>query len=83
MKKPDHQPIQEEYKQVMNSLGRLLDGVLNPGTGPKRTGFALLVFPFGQPNGEHRSNYVSNANRDDMIATLKEFIARAEGRYHE
>ena len=42
-----------------------------------------LVFPFGQPNGKHRANYLSNANREDMLATMKEFIARAEGRYVE
>jgi hypothetical protein len=45
-------------------------------------GFALLIFKFGQ-GADHRCNYVSNAEREDMLATMKEFIAHAEGRYAE
>ena len=72
----------------MRDIAALLDDAFNGpkeqrGPEGKKTGFALLVFPFGQPNGEHRSNYISNANREDMIATLKEFVARAEGRFQE
>lgn len=78
-----HQPIQPEYIEVMRALGRAIDETLNDDEGPKTTGFCLLVFPFGQSNNEHRCNYLSNADREDMIATMKEFIARAEGRYHD
>jgi hypothetical protein len=78
----DHQPIEPRYRELMNEIGELLDQALNP-DGVKRNGFALLVFPFGQPEGEHRSNYISNADREDMLASMKEFIARAEGRYQE
>jgi hypothetical protein len=72
----------------MNAIARVLDETLNGdpatrGPGERKTGFALLVFPFCQPNDEHRANYISNANREDMIAIMKEFIARAEGRYHD
>ena len=79
---PDHQPIQPEYFQVMNEIGHLVADAINP-DGVRRNGFALLVFPFGQPNDQHRCNYISNAVREDMIATMKEFIARAEGTYRE
>jgi len=83
--KREEQPIQPQYRHVMNALAALIDDLLNGQvpTGGTKNGFALLVFPFGQPNDEHRSNYVSNANRDDMLATMKEFIARSEGRYQD
>ena len=75
------QPIQPELRKVMNEIAAAISSAINP-SGQKRNGFALLVFPFGQPNNGHRC-YISNANREDMLATMKEFIARAEGRYHE
>lgn len=41
-------------------------------------GFVLLVFPHdGEPN--RRTNHVSNCGRADMIAAMKEVIARLEG----
>jgi hypothetical protein len=76
------QPIQQEVRQVANEIAGILDRAMNP-SGNKTWGFALMIFPFGQPDGEHRCNYISNADRSDMLATMKEFIARAEGRYHE
>jgi hypothetical protein len=76
---PDkEQPIQEEYQASMRVLAKVLDDYLNP-DGEKKTGFALLVFPFGQPNGKHRANYISNARREDMLDSMREFIARNEG----
>jgi hypothetical protein len=76
------QSIQNQYTVLMNDLGRFLDNRFNPDS-IRHTGFALLVFPFGQPNDDHRVNYISNVNREDMLACMKEFIARAEGRYVE
>ena len=38
-------------------------------------GFALLVFPFGDPG---ISNYISNAQRGDMITALREAADRLE-----
>jgi hypothetical protein len=44
----------------------------------RKTGFVLLVFPFGE--GEGRCNYISNgASRDDIVVMLKEQIKRFEG----
>lgn len=78
------QPIQPHLQKLMNDLARILDENLNPGLawGEKKTAFALFLFPFGAGD-DHRSNYISNASREDMLATLKEFIARREGRYQE
>jgi len=75
-----------ETQQNLTMLAKTLDLVLN---GPvenieqKMNGFVLLIFPFGQPEGEQRANYISNADREDIIAMMKEFIARSEGRMVE
>ena len=69
-------PIQPEYHDVMNSLARGIDKILNAGA-PEKWGFALIVF------GEKldgRINYICNDDRQDMLVALKEFIARNEGR---
>jgi len=63
----------------MNEIARLLDSMLNGGrTGTERqTGFVLMVFPFAGHGG--RCNYISNANRTDVVTMLKEQIRRFEG----
>lgn len=73
-------PIAEAYRAKMNELAREIDEFFNgPSKGEKReTGFVLMVFPFGGPGG--RCNYISNADRTDVLATLKDQVARFEGR---
>lgn len=68
-------------EQVMQRLAKKADRALNGKTqgAPRRNGFVILAFPFDGPEGQ-RVNYVSNANREDMIAAMKEIIARFEGR---
>lgn len=44
---------------------------------PPGVGFTVFLFDVGDGGG---IAYMSSARRDDMIATLKEFIAYAEGR---
>lgn len=80
--KEQEQPIEPAFREQMNQLGHFLDETFNGDLkrGERKVGFALLVFKFGSGD-DHRSNYISNANREDMLATMKEFIARAEGRY--
>lgn len=74
-------PIERAYREKMNRLAQLLDGVLNGDVRPKETGFVLLVFPFGDTEG--RCNYISNAERADVVTMLKEQIARFEHRMGE
>lgn len=75
------QPIEPEVREKMIKLGYFLDEYLNGSNKNNRKwGFALLVFKFGSGK-DHRSNYLSNCIREDMIATMKEFIARNEGTY--
>jgi hypothetical protein len=72
----DHQEIEARHRKVMNALASVIDEAVSG------YGFCLLVFPFvdekGRMNG--RMNYISNAQRSDMLVALKEFIAHNEGR---
>jgi hypothetical protein len=70
-------PIEPKLHEMMNQLARCLDDVLNGKKRPKLNGFILLVFPFEGHEG--RCNYISNANRADVVTMLKEQIKRFEG----
>lgn len=74
------QEIQEKYKEQMRAIARALDELLNPDRNKKTTGFMLLMFDFGVTPTSDRINYISNTDRSDAITSMKEFIARAEGR---
>lgn len=80
-----HGPIQEAYRQQMNKLARVIDEFFNGKRKPNRkpkVGFILLTAEFGKIECG-RVNYISNGERADMIAMLREYLARAEGRYQE
>jgi hypothetical protein len=66
-------PIEAAVHKQMEAIGSAIDDLL-----PEGWGFALLMFPLGDRAG--RMNYMSSANREDMIAALKELIANFEGR---
>lgn len=73
-------PIEERYVRKMNAIAQGLDTVLNGELkgNDRKTGFVLLVFPFGEAVG--RCNYISNgADRRDIVTMMKEQIARFEG----
>lgn len=73
-------PIEAEYIEKMNAIAHGLDEVFNGDAkgSDRKTGFVLLVFPFGENEG--RCNYISNgADRRDIIVMLKEQIKRFEG----
>jgi len=80
---PDHGPIAPEYRAQMNALAESLDDILN-GEGCKKEdrkiGFFLTIFPF---NDQGRFNYISNADKLDIRAMLKDVVARIEGRMME
>jgi hypothetical protein len=67
----------DETSQMMRAMARSIDDTLNTGAGPKKAGFVLLVMPFDGPPGA-RTNYISNAEREDVVAMLKEVVARFE-----
>lgn len=66
-------PIEPEYREKMNQLARVIDEFFNGDDRGKdrKTGFVLLVFPYGEKGG--RCNYISNgADRRDMVKLLRE-----------
>lgn len=75
------QPIEPAYREMMAELAQAIDRFFNGSLkgDQRKTGFMLLVFPFGE-SGKGRANYISNADKVDMVALLKEQIARLEGR---
>lgn len=73
-------PIDDRYQAAMNRVAEVLDRQFNPVIGERKVGFVLLISEFGKIEGG-RVNYISNGERADMIAMMKEYIARAEGRY--
>lgn len=68
----------------MNGIARAIDQIVKEFSevSGEKYGFAFFMFKMGHGD-DHRFNYISNAVREDMIATLKEFIAKNEGTYQE
>ncbi len=77
-------PIDPAFRAKMNALAKHLDGFFNGTavTDSRKVGFALFMFEFEKFDGG-RVNYISNADRENMIAAVKEWLARAEGRAGE
>lgn len=72
-------PIEPEYIKRMKAIASVLDETFNGEAKGKdrKTGFVLLVFPFDDHEG--RTNYISNADRKDVVTMMKEQIKRFEG----
>ena len=60
----------EEAEKMLKEIGTLLKQACPPGFG-----FQLLVFSFGSGGSMF---YCSNAERDGMIAAMREFIQKFE-----
>lgn len=58
-----------EVEEVLRRLGREIKADM-----PKGFGFALLIFSY-EPESMF---YISSAERDSMIAAMREFIAKHE-----
>jgi hypothetical protein len=67
----------EDAKVVkdLQALGRHVDRQL-----PYGWGFVVLAFPFGAGG---RMNYISNANRGDIVRAMYEFIEATKGKWAE
>lgn len=74
-------PIEPEFINTMNIVAGVLDRVFNGEARGKdrNTGFILMVFPFNEVTEGGRTNYISNAERADVVTMLKEQIKRFEG----
>ncbi len=83
---PDSGPIQAEFHEFMNQLAISLDEMLNgPGGAKARTdgkeiGFFLTTYYMSAPG---RFNYISNSEKIDVRAMLKEITARIEARLQQ
>jgi hypothetical protein len=78
----EHGPIDPELHGLMNTLAHVLDVTLNGEDCPadkKQVGFFLTTFNMNDPE-PGRFNYISNADKLDVRAMLKEITARIEGR---
>ena len=72
-------PIEPGYVREMQAIAGALDDMFNGEDRgqARKTGFVLLVFPFGDNSG--RCNYISNgADRKDIVKLFREQIARFE-----
>jgi hypothetical protein len=72
-------PIEPAYREKMNLIAGFLDEQFNGDLRGKdrKVGFCLMLFEFGE--GAGRANYISNADRADVVTLLKEQLARFEG----
>jgi hypothetical protein len=72
---PTDWPIEGEYQVKMKRLAKAIDQLFNDDkTGVDRTtGFVLMVFPF---ENAALCNYISNADRKDVIVMLEARLAR-------
>lgn len=57
-----------ELEKLSRDVGRIIAGAL-----PKGVGFTLLIHDFGEKGN---LAYLSNGNREDMLAVMREFIAK-------
>jgi len=76
------QPIEPALVQLMNDIGRIIGRALKEHTRKEKESYGFALLMFGLTGDESsRMNYISNCDRADMLAAMKEFIARNEGRY--
>lgn len=74
------EPIEPQYVGQMKAMAQAVDEFLNGEPSLDRVskhGFIIMMFPFDSHEG--RCNYISNANRDDVVILLKEQLARFQG----
>lgn len=76
------QPIEPVLVKLMNDIGRMIGAALKATVkdSGEEYGFALLMFGI-EGDESCRMNYISNCDRQDMLAAMREFIARNEGTY--
>ena len=70
--------VDPKYRDMLNRIAKGLDDAFNGDTRPKQVGFAVLLFNFDKIDAG-RMNWISNADRADMIPALKEMVAQLEG----
>lgn len=69
---PDRKQLERGLQGVMHALDQHLEDIHG-----ERMGATLFVFELGKAGGTNVA-YVSNAQRQDMISAIKEWLARQE-----
>ncbi len=67
--------LNEIVKSKLKGIARKIQDDL-----PNGYGFALLTFNFGE-NENNEMMYVSNANREDIVKSMQEFIEKTKDTY--
>lgn len=67
---------EEIVKSKLQEIARKVDNEL-----PEDFGFIVLTFKFNAKPDTAQMMYVSNANRDDVIKAMEEFIQKTKGNY--
>jgi hypothetical protein len=73
-KLPGYEVHHAGAERALRVIAGAIDEEMPPGFG-----FALFIFDYGEHGNMF---YISSAQRDDMVKTLKEFIAKQEGEKH-
>lgn len=68
-------PIEEGLRVVMNDVAHLISAAIDKHA-DRPMGFMLLTFDFGEGG---RTSYISNAEREDVIKAMQEWIGRQDG----
>lgn len=69
----EQKEIEEIVKGRLQSIAKKVNNEL-----PKGFGFIVLSFAFNNPG---QMMYVSNANREDIVQAMKEWIEKTENNY--
>lgn len=69
----DQKDAEEIVKSKMQNIAKKVNDEL-----PTGFGFVVLSFVFGNPG---QMMYVSNANREDIVQAMKEWIEKTENNY--
>lgn len=69
----EQKEIEEKVKSKLQGIARKVNDELLEGFG-----FVVLSFSFNKPG---LMMYVSNANRDDIVQAMKEWIEKTENNY--
>jgi hypothetical protein len=73
----EQRTLQTKLEEQARDIAKMLDRSLNR-DGKRSTGFALLMFSFGDP--PQPATWISNADRGDMIHAVEEWLERAKAR---
>lgn len=68
----------DKTTRLLQSIAQAIDSTLNAGKSgtDRKVAFVLLTYNSGAPG---QGNYVSNADRKEMLVAMKEMLARMEG----